>query len=62
VIVDCLLDLGFSHQEAAHRAVLAYTAYIGLIQAQRASGGLLLPASSRDDYLTFLRAVISGEA
>lgn len=53
-----LVELGFAAEQARHRAVLAYTAHIGLLQAQRASAGSLLPRTSRRNYLDFLYAVL----
>ena len=57
-LVECFLELGHSDAGARHRAVLAYTAYIGLLQAQRASGGALLPAADQVDYRSFLRGIL----
>lgn len=51
-------EAGWPAIESRHRAVLAYTAYIGLIQAQRASGGTLVPDADRPRYLAFLRRAI----
>ncbi|WP_246281468.1 TetR/AcrR family transcriptional regulator [Fodinicola acaciae] len=45
--------------QARQRAVLAYTAHIGLIQAQRASGGTLVTDADRPAYLRFLYRAIS---
>ncbi|TCO55052.1 TetR/AcrR family transcriptional regulator [Actinocrispum wychmicini] len=58
-ITECLLELGFTKQQARHRAVLAYTAYIGLVHAQRASGGKLLPVAARAGYLDFLKQALT---
>lgn len=58
-ITACLSAMGVTRQHARHRAVLAYTAYIGLIQAQRASGGTLLPVAGRSGYLDFLKRVLA---
>jgi AcrR family transcriptional regulator len=51
-------EAGWPAIESRHRAVLAYTAYIGLLQAQRASGGTLVPDADRARYLAFLRRAI----
>ncbi|RSN12216.1 TetR family transcriptional regulator [Streptomyces sp. WAC 05977] len=58
-IVRCFREMGLPDTEARHRGLLAYTAFIGLIQAQRASGGTLLPAMERPGYLVFLRGIIT---
>ena len=47
-------ELGCPPTQARHRAILAYTLYIGLVQAQRATGGALLPD---EDRLAYLRLV-----
>ncbi|MCU1687127.1 MAG: putative TetR family transcriptional regulator [Amycolatopsis sp.] len=60
-IVDCLSGMGCSAEEARQRAVLAYTAYVGLIQAQRASADTLLSPAERGPYLDFLWLAIGGE-
>jgi AcrR family transcriptional regulator len=53
-------ELGCGPAEARHRAVLAYTAFIGLIQARRASGGTLLAdGGERGAYLDFLYRSVS---
>ena len=52
--------LGEPRQRAHSRAVLAYTAYIGLLQAQRATAyGLFSSARQRNAYLDFLLPAIS---
>jgi AcrR family transcriptional regulator len=58
-LVECFLDQGCPEAEARHRGVLAYTAYIGLLHAQRASGGALLPAAGRAGYREFLRGILA---
>ncbi|MBB5855881.1 TetR/AcrR family transcriptional regulator [Amycolatopsis umgeniensis] len=58
-IVRCFREMGCPEVEAGHRGLLAYTAFIGLIQAQRASGGTLLPSAERPGYLEFLRGIIT---
>lgn len=50
--------MGLARAESRHRAVLAYTAHIGLIQAQRASGGTLVPERDRAAYLRMLYSVL----
>ncbi|WP_181771416.1 TetR/AcrR family transcriptional regulator [Amycolatopsis pittospori] len=59
-IVRCFREMGCPETEANHRGLLAYTAFIGLIQAQRASGGVLLGAAERPGYLEFLRGIITS--
>ncbi|BCJ33348.1 TetR family transcriptional regulator [Actinocatenispora thailandica] len=49
---------GCPETEARFRAVLGYTAYIGLIQAQRATAGALLPDADRPAYLDFLHRTL----
>ncbi len=58
-MVAAYAELGCPAGAARHRAVLAYTAFVGLIQARHASGGALLAdAGERAGYLEFLyRAV-----
>lgn len=58
-IVRCFREMDCPETEARHRALLAYTAFVGLIQAQRASGGTLLSATERPAYLEFLRGIIT---
>ncbi len=58
-IVRCFREMGCPEDEARHRGLLAYTAFLGLIQAQRASGGALLPMADRPGYLAFLRGIIT---
>jgi AcrR family transcriptional regulator len=58
-ISTCLRELGYPEPEARYRAVLAYTAYIGLMQAERASGGALLAGENRAGYLEFLQVIIA---
>lgn len=58
-IVRCFREMGCPEDEAKHRGLLAYTAFLGLVQAQRASGGALLPVGERPDYLKFLRGIIT---
>ncbi len=57
-IANCYREMGVPKAESQHRAVLAYTAHIGLIQAQLASGGSLLPARDRAAYLRILYRVL----
>lgn len=57
-IAKCYREMGLARAEARHRAVLAYTAHIGLIQAQRASGGRLVPSRGRAAYLRVLYGVL----
>ncbi|MGI9157552.1 MAG: TetR/AcrR family transcriptional regulator [Marmoricola sp.] len=57
-IADCYRGMGLRPVESRHRAVLAYTAHIGLIQAQRASGGALVPPRERAAYLRMLYAAL----
>lgn len=57
-IVTCYREMGIRRAESRHRAVLAYTAHIGLIQAQRASGGTLVPSRDRAAYLRMLYRVL----
>jgi AcrR family transcriptional regulator len=49
---------GCPEPEARFRAVLGYTAYIGLLQAQRATAGALLPDADRPAYLDFLHQAL----
>ncbi len=58
-IVRCFREMDCPEPEARHRGLLAYTAFIGLIQAQRASGGTLPSSAERPDYLEFLRGIIT---
>jgi AcrR family transcriptional regulator len=52
--------LGVPDAEAGRHAVLAYTAYIGLVQAQRATGGRLFgSAVERTAYLDFLLPMLT---
>ncbi|GAA1717407.1 TetR/AcrR family transcriptional regulator [Fodinicola feengrottensis] len=60
-IAACYAETGVPPGDARRHAVLAYTAHIGLIQAQRASGGTLLADRDRPAYLDFLYRVISVE-
>ncbi len=53
-VARCFADTGIDEAAARQHAVLAYSAYVGLIQAQQASGGRLLPARDRDAYFAFL--------
>lgn len=54
-----LRAIGFGRQEARHRGVLAYTAFIGLLQAERAAGGSLVGGrAGRAAYLGFLGQVL----
>lgn len=55
-------EMGCAADDARHRAVLGYTAHIGLIQAQRATAGALLPDAERPAYLRFLASVIRRPA
>ncbi|GAA4204036.1 hypothetical protein GCM10022220_13990 [Actinocatenispora rupis] len=55
-------QMGCTARDARHRAVLGYTAHIGLIQAQRATAGALLPDADRPAYLRFLAGVIRPPA
>lgn len=57
-IATCYRDMGLPRVESRLRAVLAYTAHIGLIQAQRASGGVLMPPRDRAAYLRMLYRVL----
>ncbi|MGI8870204.1 MAG: TetR/AcrR family transcriptional regulator [Mycobacteriales bacterium] len=48
-------ELGCSRAEARDRALLAYTAHVGLLEAEWATGGGLLPdGRTRRRYLSFL--------
>ncbi|MEU3624479.1 hypothetical protein BS329_29795 [Amycolatopsis coloradensis] len=53
--------LWLSVRAGAERAgmLLAYTAFIGLIQELRASGGTLLSPAGRPGYLEFMRGIIT---
>lgn len=53
----CYAEAGAS--DPRQRAVLAYTAHVGLVHAQRASGGTLLTDADRPAYLRFLYRAIS---
>ncbi|MGI8879088.1 MAG: TetR/AcrR family transcriptional regulator [Jatrophihabitans sp.] len=55
-VAQCFAEFGIAAADARRHAVLAYSAYVGLIQAQQASGGRFLPARDRVAYLTFLEA------
>lgn len=58
-LTAAMTGAGYGPREAAHRAVLAYTTWLGLAQAERAVGGQLFRnRAARDRYLTFLRMVI----
>lgn len=57
-IATCYREMGLSRAQSRHRAVLAYTAHIGLIQAQRASGGTLVPSRDRAGYLRMLYSML----
>ncbi|MEC3979775.1 TetR/AcrR family transcriptional regulator [Amycolatopsis sp. H20-H5] len=59
-LVECFLEMGHPAAAARHRGVLAYTTYVGLVQAQRASGGELLPAADQAGYREFLRGVLAS--
>lgn len=58
-IAGCYAEAGVPADDARRHAVLAYTVHIGLIQAQRASGGTLLTDAERPAYLRFLYRVIT---
>lgn len=55
-VTRCFRDLGLPAKAARQHAVLAYSAYLGLLQAQHATGASLLPARERKAYLRFLEA------
>lgn len=58
-LTSTMTSAGYPPREAAHRAVLAYTTWLGLAQSERALGGRLFKTrAARDRYLTFLRTVI----
>lgn len=58
-LTQAMAEIGYSPVEAHHRAVLGYTTWLGLIQAERASGGRLFPSKqARTRYLTFLRTTV----
>ncbi|HEX6569386.1 MAG TPA: TetR/AcrR family transcriptional regulator [Acidimicrobiales bacterium] len=53
-------DLGLPDAEARRYAVLAYTAYTGVVQAQRAAGGRLFgSAAERSAYVDFLLPMLT---
>jgi AcrR family transcriptional regulator len=54
-----MTELGHPPSQAHHLAVLAYSTWLGLAQADRASGGALFASKdARARYLQFLRPVI----
>ena len=56
-------EMGLAGTDARHHAVLAYTSYSGLLQAQRAAGGRLFDsAAARAGYVDFLLTVLSPPA
>lgn len=58
-LVAQLRAIGFGRAQARHRGVLAYTAFIGLLQAERAAGGSLVGGKAgRAAYLTFLAELL----
>ena len=58
-LVQAMTAVGVPTAEAHDRAVLAYTSWLGLVQAERAVGGRLFPSlSARRRYLAFLREAI----
>lgn len=58
-LVQAMAGAGVSPSDAHHRAVLAYTSWLGLVQAERAAGGRLFPSlSARKRYLDFLRDLV----
>lgn len=60
-LVEQLTQSGYARREARHRGVLAYTAFVGLMQAERAAGRPLLGSrADRTAYLAFLANVIQG--
>lgn len=62
-LTTAMTSAGYPPPEATHRAVLAYTTWLGLVQSERAAGGRLFRSKAgRERYLTFLYAVILGPA
>jgi AcrR family transcriptional regulator len=58
-LVDAIERMGFSAQEAYQRGVLAYTTWLGLLEAERAVGGKLFPtAKARRQYVEFLERLL----
>ncbi|WP_243653440.1 TetR/AcrR family transcriptional regulator [Pseudonocardia endophytica] len=53
-------DLGLAPDEAAHRALLAFTAYLGHVQLARATPDLLPRGAALDAYLDGMLAALTG--
>ena len=54
-LITAMAQAGYPPAEARHRAVLAYTSWLGLAQAEYAAGGELFSSEqARDRYLRFL--------
>lgn len=62
-LVEAMAAVGQPRAEARHRAVLAYTAWLGLVQTERAVGGRLFDSEQdRGRYLAFVEDILLGPA
>jgi AcrR family transcriptional regulator len=58
-LVEAIARMGFSAQEAYQRGMLAYSTWLGLLEAERAVGGKLFPtAKARRQYVEFLERLL----
>ena len=58
-VADCFAALGLDRTPARQHAVLAYTAFLGLVQAEHIVAGRLFDDLSRSDYLDFIERRLS---
>lgn len=61
-VAQCYEQLGLDRSRARQAAVLAYSAFAGLLHAQRASEGHLLDGLEPADYLRFVEQALSFDA
>lgn len=62
-LVGAMAAVGHSRAEARHRAVLAYTTWLGLVQTERAVAGRLFESEQdRGRYLDFVEDILLGGA
>ncbi|MET0188029.1 MAG: hypothetical protein ABW212_03465, partial [Pseudonocardia sediminis] len=55
-------ELGFAPEEAARRAMIAFTAYLGMVQMARAVPSLLPVGAGLRDYIDDLFAVLTAHS
>jgi AcrR family transcriptional regulator len=61
-LADSFRELGLSEQAAAHRARMAYAAYVGLLQMSREAPGKHMSEKELDRFLAELRRVLIDAA